>query len=208
MLAEWSWTAGANHSRHLGRIVAELLTLQKVDVSALTGVVVATGPGSFSGVRVAISTGKGLAMARDIPLVGISTLDAIGFQASPASNEVWGALPAGRDQVYLAHYICRGAEWGRDGDYRLERLPAAAELVAGADMVAGEAARSVQAALRERGTAIRIPEHFENVRRPAYLAELGARYLKSGGADQLDTVEPLYLRRSAAEEQRAAHSQE
>jgi tRNA threonylcarbamoyladenosine biosynthesis protein TsaB len=216
LLGEWSWTAGGNHSRHLMRLIRELLAVHSVGIARLGAVVVAVGPGSFSGVRVAISAGKGLAMARGVPLVGIGTLDVIGYQASAASPEVWAVLSAGRSGVYLAHYRGQGESWGRVGDYALAALHQAVDRVSGDALVAGEAALrpegraagSLQEEALSRGIRLWVQPPVEGLRRAGYLAELGTRYLERGGGSQLDTIEPLYLRRSAAEEKRAAESQE
>lgn len=217
--SEWSWTARRNHSRQLTPAIETVLDMEEVHLAQLTAIVVASGPGSFSGVRVGISHGKGLAMALAIPLVGISTLDAIAFQASISGGHVWAAIPAGRGQLYLAHYAGNPDSWTRLSEYLLVSTEEAASLLSSSHSLAGPGAEllsrtSPQAReadatskasedLRAQGTKLTAPLWLA-LRRAGFLAELGRRYLASGGNDQLDSLEPLYLRQSAAEEKRAA----
>jgi tRNA A37 threonylcarbamoyladenosine modification protein TsaB len=132
----------------------------------------------------------------------VSTLDVIGYQASGRRETVWAVLPAGRGEVYFAAYAGLGETWHRASEYRIARVE---ELAAAADvgvLLAGEGADEVLAATSSRLLAIE-PTTASGLRRAAYLAELGRRYLEHSGPSQLDLLEPLYLRRSAAEEKRA-----
>lgn len=206
--AEWSWTAGKNHSRHLIPTIGRLLEIENQTPADLTALVVARGPGSFSGVRVGISAAKGMAMALRIPLVGISTLDVLAFQAAPFCSDVWAVMPAGRGDVYLARYTGSPENWQRSSDYLLLPADQARSKVREADLIVGPGAALL---IEDRGdvlfTAFAKPSPWQ-LRRAGYLAELGRRYLQAGGHDQLDTLEPLYLRPTSAEEKRAAMCRE
>jgi tRNA threonylcarbamoyladenosine biosynthesis protein TsaB len=207
-LSEWSWVADRNHSRQLFTVIRHILDVVELQIVKVDALVVATGPGSFNGLRVGISAAKGLATARHVPLVGISTLDVIAFQAASADQVVWAVMPAGRGEVYLARYAGDGEKWRRTSDYLIMPVDEAASAVGAGGLVAGTGAALV---CRSGGshTSAGAPEHrAPSVRRAGYLAELGRRYLQAGGRDQLLTLEPLYLRRPSAEEKRAAAHQE
>src|SRR5690242_1448561 len=75
LYGEYTWHVGNNHSVELLERIQRLLAEGGVSMSALDGVAVATGPGSFNGVRVAVATAKTLAFALRKPLIGIGTLD-------------------------------------------------------------------------------------------------------------------------------------
>lgn len=203
LLGETVWTGRAAHSSLLLPSIERLLATSGVGAADLHSVSVAVGPGSFSGLRVGISTAKGLAMALDIPVAGISTLDVIAWQLSPFASHVLAVLPAGRGQVYAARYEGQDRAWGRVVAPHIVALESAVSLV-GQALLAGEAAGLVAAAARDSGAHPRLAQGAWNLRRPGFLAELGALYFQSGGADQCETLEPIYLRRSAAEEKRAA----
>jgi tRNA threonylcarbamoyladenosine biosynthesis protein TsaB len=168
----------------------------------LTGIAVAVGPGSFNGLRVGISLAKGLAFARNLPLAGISTLDIIAFAASAPS--VCASLPAGRGEVYAAWYEGNDTDWHRTSDYLRLSLAEASTRYRSGTLLAGEGAPLLAGTLTEQGLAPALQKTPEKLRRAGYLAELGRQYFDAHRADGLDDVQPLYLRRSAAEENRAA----
>lgn len=93
-----TWTAGYRHGETLLPAIGRFLGEQNVRRSRLAGIVVGTGPGAFTGLRVGIATAKGLAHGLGIPLVGVSTAEALieAFEAAEGTN---GAtvllLPAG-----------------------------------------------------------------------------------------------------------------
>lgn len=176
-------------------------------MSSVGAVVVAIGPGSFSGIRVGLAEGKGIAMGLGVPLVGISTLDVFAFQAARCGGDVWAVLPAGREQVYTAHYSGEPERWQRIEPYRLLPAEEFTSAVADGALITGENIEPLAAALLRAGVTIRLPQPPERLRRAAYLAELGRRYLDAGGEDQLNYLEPLYLRLSSAEEKRARDSE-
>jgi tRNA threonylcarbamoyladenosine biosynthesis protein TsaB len=68
---------GTGHAERLMGVIEETLRISKTSYSALEGIAVVTGPGSFTGVRVGVSTARGLALALKIPAVGVTTLEAI-----------------------------------------------------------------------------------------------------------------------------------
>ncbi|MEW6034800.1 MAG: tRNA (adenosine(37)-N6)-threonylcarbamoyltransferase complex dimerization subunit type 1 TsaB, partial [Chloroflexota bacterium] len=73
--AELTWTAGLNHTAELLPGVQALLRQIGTELQHVKAVFVAIGPGAFNGVRVGMSTAKGLAFSLDVPLVGVSTLE-------------------------------------------------------------------------------------------------------------------------------------
>ena len=77
VLYEATWQAGWRHTVQMtSRLVAAMDSIA-LDLESLTGVAVALGPGSFTGLRVGMALAKGLVLARNIPLVGIPTLDVL-----------------------------------------------------------------------------------------------------------------------------------
>src|SRR5690348_3394753 len=80
LLGEYTWQVGNNHSVELLERIQRLVTECGQTMQSLEAIAVATGPGSFNGLRVAVATAKSLAFVLSIPLVGISTLDVIATQ--------------------------------------------------------------------------------------------------------------------------------
>lgn len=205
--AEWSWTAAGNHSQHLDRLLRSLFETERVGASDLGAVVVATGPGSFSGLRVGVSFAKGLALASGIPLIGISTLDILGLAGLFLSGEVLATIPAGRQQLYVGSYQGDAERLIRTRDYAI-LLPSEVAAWAGPQtLLCGPGAAEVVIEIERQGWSARQEPSVWRIRRAGFLAELGRRRLAEGGVDDLHTLEPLYLRRSAAEEQRMARQE-
>ena len=96
VLGEHSWLAGFEHSRSLLPNIRTLLDQAGVTAQQVTAVVVALGPGSFNGLRVGLSTAKGLAIGLGIPLVGVPTLDLVRAEYGTADL----GLNAGRGRIY------------------------------------------------------------------------------------------------------------
>ena len=100
MVTELSWESNRNHSVELLPTLWELLNLRGYSKNVFEAVVVATGPGSFSSVRVGMSTAKSFAAGSDIPIVGIPTILAETIPYSGLGCRVMGLIPAGGRRVY------------------------------------------------------------------------------------------------------------
>ena len=104
LLGEYTWQVGNNHSVELLERIQRLFAECGTTMQALDAIAVATGPGSFNGLRVALTTAKSLAFALQKPLVGISTLDVIAAQHHDWHGPVCAILEAGRSELYTACY--------------------------------------------------------------------------------------------------------
>ncbi len=203
---ELTWRVGHDHSRELLPNVLHLLRQYAEDraeagapgdaLADVSGLVVAIGPGSFNGVRVALSTAKGLAIARGLPLVGISTLESQAYQHAASGRTIWSLLRAGKDHLAAGVYRQRDGEWLTLAPPHLTTLD---ELCARPEepvLICGEIyphpARELEEKLGER--AVVVPA-FASLRRAAFLAELGHARLERGERDDVARLQPLYLRR-------------
>ncbi|HLH60398.1 MAG TPA: tRNA (adenosine(37)-N6)-threonylcarbamoyltransferase complex dimerization subunit type 1 TsaB [Ktedonobacteraceae bacterium] len=122
LFGEYAWQVGNNHSvellERIQRLVAECgNTMQDID-----GVAVATGPGSFNGLRVAVASAKALAFALQRPLVGVSTLDIIAAQQQQWHGPICSILDAGRSEVYAACYLFDAMDQEGEIIYQMRRL--------------------------------------------------------------------------------------
>jgi tRNA threonylcarbamoyladenosine biosynthesis protein TsaB len=194
LLGEITWDVGQRHSADLFGRVEWLLQTAKVAPSTLDGVAVATGPGSFNGVRVALTAAKSLAFSLGVPLYGHPTLDVIAWGHAWAGLPVWAVLEAGRGQVYAARYAPAStpAGWRPDAGYMVVTPAELVSHVDGEVVVAGElraeTRAALEAALGERARFAPAPE----VRRAIWLAELA---MARTSADDPLALEPLYLRK-------------
>src|SRR5687768_16732173 len=109
VLVEQSWIAGREQTTQLLPNRNRLMALVGRRVQQIEGLAVATGPGSYSGVRIGISTAKSIAYALDVPILGVPTLDALAFQqVAVTAAQVCAVLNMGRGRLAWALYRTRG----------------------------------------------------------------------------------------------------
>ncbi|HSJ00284.1 MAG TPA: tRNA (adenosine(37)-N6)-threonylcarbamoyltransferase complex dimerization subunit type 1 TsaB [Patescibacteria group bacterium] len=173
-VATASWTSARRQSAELMPRLLELLAAQGRDLAGARAVAVGTGPGSFTGLRVAMAIAKGLAMALDRPIVGVPSL--VAWLASVPMADAALARAGARD----AYLLARGEDAIRILDR--EALPG---LLAGRSVVApGELVEAfgLEPATPPSGAA-------------GAIARLAAERLEADGAgDDLRRLEPIYLR--------------
>ncbi|HEY4387057.1 MAG TPA: tRNA (adenosine(37)-N6)-threonylcarbamoyltransferase complex dimerization subunit type 1 TsaB [Ktedonobacteraceae bacterium] len=218
LLGEYVWRAGGNHSVELLDHIQRLCADAQCALSQLDAIVVATGPGSFNGVRVALATAKSLSFALKKTLIGISTLDCIAAQQQQWLGPVCALLEAGRGELYAACYAFESAYTAdRLVSYRLQRLSdyllfpppliasylqehASNWLPANSKQPlwlftgeTSEASRLALAALFPEQCLFTAPAR--SVRQASVLATLGLQRLRAGEQDDPLLLEPFYLRR-------------
>jgi tRNA threonylcarbamoyladenosine biosynthesis protein TsaB len=193
LLEERIWRTGADHARQLLPEIDAAVRAQGLRARDLTGVGVALGPGTFNGVRVAVSTAKLLGQALGLPVVGVETLELYAQAWRGSGLLVRPILGAARGEV--------GTALWRAGDQleRLEptRLAAPDELLVPPDqptLFVGELEESWRARVGQLGRLARLAGPDQTVRRPGALAALAVERLARGQADRLEALEPIYLR--------------
>lgn len=94
------------HTQQLLPMVEELLANAGISVSELDAIAFGRGPGSFAGIRIATGVTQGLAYAADLPVLPVSTLEALALAArrKEGANTVTAALDARMDEIYVAAY--------------------------------------------------------------------------------------------------------
>ncbi|MER9998968.1 tRNA (adenosine(37)-N6)-threonylcarbamoyltransferase complex dimerization subunit type 1 TsaB [Mesorhizobium sp. M0051] len=97
---------GKGHAEHLMAVIAEALKASATDYAGLGAIAVSVGPGFFTGLRVGVSTARGLALALKVPAIGVTTLEALAAEAAAAfpGRAVLAALDAGREEIHAALY--------------------------------------------------------------------------------------------------------
>lgn len=132
-LAENSVDTATTHSRRLIQQVEQVMRETELDWEQLDGIAVSLGPGSFTGLRIGLSTAKGLAMATDRPLLGVPTLDGLAQQIiAPPGSLVCALLDARKNEVYASFFRCNSdgtpEKTGADLVIKPEKLAALIEL--------------------------------------------------------------------------------
>ena len=196
-VAELSWAAGRTQTASLLGQVHHLLGLHALAAADLGAVAVATGPGTFNGLRVGVGVAKGLVLGLAVPLLGVPTLAAAAFPYAATGHPVVPVVAAGRGRLVWAEYRDGPAGWdavvpARNGT--VEEL--VAHLAAAPDgvIVTGELSPE-QEGLVARVTAATVVPRLLRARRPAAVAALAWARLVAGEADDPAALEPVYLGR-------------
>jgi tRNA threonylcarbamoyl adenosine modification protein YeaZ len=196
MLAELTWHPEQNHTTQLLPNLAHLLKLVGLDTNALTGIIVAKGPGSFNGLRVGISAAKGLAFSLDIPIIGISSLEVEAYQYAGTGLPVCPVFNAGKNEIATALYRKRTNGWKQ---LRAEHIATVEQLYAETKqktLFCGEYLPAISSQLVSRlAEKAVIASPVTDLRRAGYLAELGMIKFAAGETDNVATLQPVYLRK-------------
>jgi tRNA threonylcarbamoyl adenosine modification protein YeaZ len=171
-----TWEAGRTHGAQLLPAIGRLTGENNLRRSRIRGIVVGTGPGAFTGLRVGIATAKALAHELRVPIVGISTAEAL-LEASGAGDRGVLLLPAGPNDRHV-----------------IRRRSSPMLLPGGTEPEIGEGDVLVALDLADRAPAD-AAARGEAGRRgfAAALARMGAARLANGDADDLERLVPEYV---------------
>jgi tRNA threonylcarbamoyl adenosine modification protein YeaZ len=196
VLAEATWRCGQNHSVELLPRLAHLLNETKVSLQSISCIIVAKGPGSFNGLRVGISTAKGLAFSLGIPIIGISSLELEAYQYAETGMLICPIFNAGRGEIATAMYQKKGNKWCQLAAEHITTVDALCSEITGTTIFCGEYVPLIANQLRKKlkQKAIIAPDQLRPAR---LLAELAKQRLEAGDYDHPATLQPLYLRRPA-----------
>lgn len=189
LCAEMTWEAQRHETAAVGARIRDLMQACHIAPEQLGAIAVATGPGSFTGVRCGLAIGKGIAIARGLPMIGVSAFDIIVRAQPPQPMPVLAVLEVGRSQVAVCRYKWRAGVPVVAGDWWLQRGD---DLVASVEpplYVCGDLAPELIAALRAKVT---VAPAVLNLRRAGYLAELGAERWQRGEVDDARTLTAIY----------------
>ena len=201
VLAELTWRSGQNHTIQLLPNLAHLFDLTKSSPKSLAAIIVAKGPGSFNGLRVGISTAKGLAFSLGIPIIGINSLESAAYQYAETGLPLCPIFNAGRGEIATATYRRKYKKWRQLVAEHITTIEQLCSQITLKTLFCGEHVPSITeqliTLLKEKAV---IPSPLTDLKRASFLAELGRKRLNEGDTDDPATLQPIYLRRPAITE--------
>jgi len=199
-LAETNFSSKEVLSEKLLFIINELLKSSALKIEQIKLIAAALGPGSFTGLRVGISTVKGLAYPLNIPVVGYSTLNAFAYNLRKSNLLIVPMLDARKGEVYTAAY-----KFDKDSliEVKKKTVSNPLEFIKGINeksVFLGEGAVIYRSAIEDflKEEAV-FGTKEENCPKSSNGALLALNKFKSSGQDDIRKLEPFYLRRSEAE---------
>ena len=197
--AELTWRCPRNHSVELLPTIEHLMRRSNVNKGDLTAVFVCIGPGSYTGLRVGVSTAKGLAFALGLAIVGVGRLEADAYQHADYRGPICALHRAGRSELAWALFESAADGWREMVSPCLSPPEAllADKRLEGA-LFCGEISEELAESLRGAfGPPTAIALGAASIRRAATITELAWRRLAAGDRDDAASLKPIYLREPA-----------
>src|SRR5688572_11398979 len=138
VIAEMAWISKQHHTSQLASALSELMKRCDVTMDNVSALGVAIGPGSFTSLRVGLSLVKGIAFAKNIPVIGIPTLDVIAAAQPLSTNPLMTVLQAGRTRLAFGLYQNNGKQWQAEGEVRSGTVDELLSQIEESTIVAGE----------------------------------------------------------------------
>ncbi|MDD3223976.1 MAG: tRNA (adenosine(37)-N6)-threonylcarbamoyltransferase complex dimerization subunit type 1 TsaB [Clostridium sp.] len=203
LLGEITFNYKKQHSIILMTIIDNLLKNTDSTIDEVQGFVVSKGPGSFTGLRIGMSTIKGLCTGTKKPFISISSLDALAYNLCYTSGIICPILNALRGNVYTALYEFDGETLKRTTEYMIISIDELLEKLKSENKPVsfiGEAEELFkEKILSSNLVSVKFAPSHLNVVNAASLGRLGVEQLKKGDHDDLFTSAPFYIRKSQAE---------
>lgn len=202
LLGEITFNYKKQHSVILMPMIDILLKNLNLDIDSIDGFVVSKGPGSFTGLRIGVSTIKGLSHGTHKPFISVSSLDALAYNMAYTDGIICPIMDALRGNVYTALYTFSNNNLKRVSDYMLISVENLISLVnehkTQVCFIGDGIYKYKDILIQNIPKAIFSPNHL-NVVKASSLGEIGLKLLKSGLSDDLYNFCPLYIRKSQAE---------
>lgn len=207
LIAEVKLNVRATHSERLMTEIAHILEKASLRLSDIDVFAVSIGPGSFTGLRIGLSTIKGFSYATGKPIVAVPTLEALAWNFPFSRFPVCTLLDARKKELYAAVFQWEGEEFRRrvhEKSVRLELLPEyferEPELRDGKILFTGEGVLLFRDMIVQlMGNKALFPPAERMIPSPANVAFLGLRKAISGEFAEPISLVPFYIRKSEAE---------
>lgn len=209
VLAESTWVSHDHHTVELAPAVTDAFKKCGLSAADLGALAVATGPGSFTGLRIGMALAKGIALAQHIPLVGIPSLDILAASQPPADLPLVALLRTGRGRLAAGWYLCNKEKeepWQPASQVEVLTPQELVQRIRIPTLVCGELTTEERQLLERKHKSsdlnrnVVLASPAQCLRRPAYLAELAWKRWQSGQVDDPASIAPTYLHYTSGKE--------
>lgn len=199
-LAEIAFDAGRTHAERLMETIEQVLRDAGITLRDLSLLAVAHGPGSFTGVRIGVSTMKGLALGANLPLVGVSTLRAMAHVAPADAACVCVLLDARINEIYGAAYRRSENGWTEIAPEQVGPIESILAALPADAVILGDGAWQYESRLRAAAPQAHVLPPDAGRPSGAAVAREGLAAFRAGDPGDAARVQPVYLRQSQPEE--------
>ena len=205
LLAESYQNSGLTHSQTLMVMAEDLLKVCGKSAADVTHLAVAAGPGSFTGVRIGVSAAKGFAWGAELPVYGVSTLEAMALGLGVMDGHICCCMDARRKQVYNALFLAENGHLTRvceDRAISLEELQEELLSIDGPVYLVGDGAELTMRTLGAEVPGLVLPPEHRRHQRASGVALAAIGAMERGESADGAALQPNYLRLSQAERER------
>lgn len=199
-LIEYNMELPMQHASLVGRFVKQGLKFlseeernPKYTADDIGLVSVALGPGSFTGLRIGLSYAQGLCLGKEIPIIGISNHQILAHSRPRDWNKVITIIEARRNEVYLAEHMINGDDFSEIQNHKIIRKEDVANRLDSDTVLIMkdglELETEMQRQIASKAGVVLSGKYSANI-----LARLSVEKMNRLGADDLDTLEPMYIR--------------
>lgn len=211
LISQYTVNYKKTHSQTLLPMLDEICKMTELNLQTVDAIAIASGPGSFTGLRIGAATAKGLGLALNKPLVEVPTLEGLAYNMCGTQKLVCPLMDARRNQVYTGIYEFVSAEQGFQMKVVKEQCAVdVTEIIEACNLLNREViflGDGVPVYTRKLMGELTVPFYFApahmNRQSAGSVAALGAVYFAEGKAVDAALHQPEYLRMSQAERERA-----
>ena len=200
-IAEYTLNYKLTHSQTIMPMIDEIVKMSETDISTIDYVACASGPGSFTGLRIGAATAKGLAHGLNKKIVPVPTLEALAYNVFGTDKYICPVMDARRQQVYNAVYKLEGRKLVAVLEEDTRIIDDVLEYVSTLDrevIFVGDGVPVYKEKIEKIENAVIAPASC-NMQRAACVAALAEIYAEEGKAVEYGSFAPEYLRKSQAE---------
>ena len=202
ILAEINLNDKKQHSVILMRLIDSILKEYEIDINDIDAFIISRGPGSFTGLRIGMATLKGLAFASKKPLISVSTLDALAYNSISFQGIICPIMDALRDNIYTCLYKNENNNLTpliKEQCLNINELVTILKEQTLPIIFVGDGVAKHKEFLQENIPSSFFAPNHSNFPKASSVGELGIKKINDGVIENIDSINPIYLRKSQAE---------
>ncbi|QPJ86009.1 tRNA (adenosine(37)-N6)-threonylcarbamoyltransferase complex dimerization subunit type 1 TsaB [Sarcina sp. JB2] len=202
ILAEINLNDKKQHSVILMRLIDSILKEYEIDINDIDAFIISRGPGSFTGLRIGMATLKGLAFASKKPLISVSTLDALAYNSISFQGIICPIMDALRDNIYTCLYKNENNNLTpliKEQCLNINELITILKEQTLPIIFVGDGVAKHKEFLQENIPNSFFAPNHSNFPKASSVGELGIKKINDGIIENIDSINPIYLRKSQAE---------
>ena len=202
ILAEINLNDKKQHSVILMRLIDSILKEYEIDINDIDAFIISRGPGSFTGLRIGMATLKGLAFASKKPLISVSTLDALAYNSISFQGIICPIMDALRDNIYICLYKNENNNLTpliKEQCLNINELLTILKEQTLPIIFVGDGVAKHKEFLQENIPNSFFAPNHSNFPKASSVGELGIKKINDGVIENIDSINPIYLRKSQAE---------